>query len=151
MRRILGSCLGIDPALVPLERSAKGKPILAEPYARLKFNMAHSGEAGLYAVGFGREIGVDIERVRPIREAEGIANRFFSPAERSLLDGTPESFFAVWTRKEALLKATGEGIFGMEAPVPEGWSVVDLPAIPGYAAALALKGDPLPVRTRRYP
>jgi 4'-phosphopantetheinyl transferase len=150
LRRILGLYLGLGPACVRIEKGSHGKPALAAPYGEWKFNMAHSGDAGLYAVCRGREVGVDIEWVRPMPDAGRIAARFYTAREREALDGSPDSFFQVWVRKEALMKATGEGLSGLESARPEGWSVVDLPAVPGYAASLAVEGSAPPLKAWRY-
>ncbi len=150
LRRILALYLKLDPAAVAFVQGGRGKPALAPPHDAWQFNMAHSDEAGLYAVCRGSDLGVDIEAVRPIPDAGRIAARFFTPAERAALDGYPESFFRTWVRKEALIKATGEGMAALESSPLVGWSVLDLPDVPGYEAALAFAGGPPLVRTWRW-
>jgi 4'-phosphopantetheinyl transferase len=81
----------------------------------LNFNLSHSAGLALYAFARDQEVGVDVERVRFDIEHEQIAERFFSPYERSVLRSLPaeekaETFFACWTRKEAFIKAHGEGL-----------------------------------------
>ena len=96
---------GLAPALV--ERSAKA--------LALRFNLSHSGGLALYAFTYGREVGIDIERLRPLEDAERIARRFFSAAEVQVFCALParlrlEGFFNCWCRKEAYIKATGDGL-----------------------------------------
>src|SRR5207253_10188751 len=97
-----------------LAYGARGKPALADGDG-LRFNVAHSHGLALVAVARGRELGVDLERVRPLPAAEAIARRFFSARERAVLDALPlrrrlDAFLSLWTRKEAFLKATGGGL-----------------------------------------
>jgi 4'-phosphopantetheinyl transferase len=115
MRSILAMYLGIDPAEVALESALSGKPQLAEAAAGdLRFNLAHSGELALVAVTRGGEIGVDVERLRPVEHWQEIAARYFHPTETAAIGAdaaqTPINFFRCWTRKEAVLKAIGVGI-----------------------------------------
>ena len=81
----------------------------------LRFNLAHSHELALYAFTRGREIGVDIEYLRALPDADQIADRFFSARENATLQALPASqrrqaFFNCWTRKEAYIKAIGKGL-----------------------------------------
>jgi 4'-phosphopantetheinyl transferase len=163
LRGVLARYAGVPPRDVPLITRESGKPALAcGPW---RFNLSHSGPAALVAVAGGREVGVDIERLRPMPDALAIAGRFFAPAEFGALaaryGAEPEpAFFSCWTRKEAFIKATGEGLqrdlHSFEVPVDpaasgpwriNGWTVTGLPPVPGYACAVACEGDPLPVCT----
>jgi len=151
LRRILTCCLGGNPALGvnPL-----GKPVLCG--GGLFFNMSHSGPAGLYGVA-DRELGVDIERLRPMKDAAALAARFFTPGERDAIGESVPAFLTCWTRKEAVLKAAGDGlrkplnsieVYPGELPMRMGgfW-LVEVPSIiPGCAAAVAVEGEALPVR-----
>src|SRR5436190_14319682 len=117
LRTVLGNYLGVKPARIVFSYSANGKPELAELGANsgLKFNLAHSENLALLAVTTEAEIGVDVECVHPVPEAADLVSRFFSPREAELFENLPDekradAFFNLWTRKEALLKATGEGI-----------------------------------------
>lgn len=117
LREILGRLLRADPARLTFAYGSRGKPRLASPVngRMLQFNLAHSDSLAVCAVSASYELGIDIERIRPIREAEDIAARFFSAREnaewRSLPDERrAEAFFTCWTRKEAWLKAIGAGI-----------------------------------------
>ena len=117
LRMILASYLHAAPEELVFRAGANGKPFLDCPAdsVALHFNLSHSGNLALVAVARGREVGVDIERVRPVNDMAGIAARFFSPFERQALDRVaPEqrlrAFFATWVLKEAYLKACGDGL-----------------------------------------
>lgn len=165
LRRILGHALDQDPAALHFTYSRHGKPAL-EAAGDLRFNVSHSGEYALIALSQGRDVGVDIERLRADLASMEIAQRFFSAAEVAALEALPEAqrlagFFACWTRKEAYIKARGEGLShqldcfdvtltpGETAallatrPDPKEaakWSLRNLPLPAGYAGALAVRG-----------
>ncbi|HEX9921799.1 MAG TPA: 4'-phosphopantetheinyl transferase superfamily protein, partial [Anaerolineae bacterium] len=150
--------------------SPTGKPSLATSSQHdqpdLRFNLSHSHELALYAVTYGRDVGVDLEHVSRKIEAMQIADRFFSPSEVSVLRSLPghlqrDAFFNCWTRKEAFIKAKGDGLSlpldqfdvslrpGEPAvllsthfdPQETGqWSLQALSPGPGYVGALALAG-----------
>jgi 4'-phosphopantetheinyl transferase len=169
LRSILGACLAGDPARITFAYGRHGKPVLAGAFADtgVCFNVSHSDALGLVALTRGREIGVDVECVRPLRDAAAIARRFFSPRETASLLSLPEdqrerAFFDCWTRKEAFIKATGEGLSraldafdvslrpGEPARLEhvEGdpgeadhWSLLSLAPASGYASAVALRGQ----------
>jgi 4'-phosphopantetheinyl transferase len=118
LRTILGRYLDRDPASIRFVVNAHGKPGL-DPASgvdpTLRFNLAHSGSMVLYALTRGRDLGVDIEKVRPDFGGEALAGRFFAPGEVAALRALPESdrtlaFFHGWTRKEAYIKAKGKGL-----------------------------------------
>lgn len=117
LRQLLGARLGVRPDSVELVYGAYGKPALARRYAAsgLHFNASHSEDVAVYAFSIGREIGVDVEALRVIRDADAIAARFFSRTENQAylaLDprDRPAGFFNCWTRKEAFVKALGDGL-----------------------------------------
>ena len=119
LRSILGSCLGVEPYRIELELSTKGKPSLGGALAcsGLEFNLAHSGGLGVIAVSRCGMVGVDVEQVRPVPELGGVIERFFSARECAEIrkqsgEEALAAFFKLWTRKEAWLKAAGEGITG---------------------------------------
>jgi 4'-phosphopantetheinyl transferase len=119
LRTILASCLGTEPQRVELSYSSRGKPSLTGDCARsgMQFNLAHSGNLAVFAVAPHRIVGVDVEQVRPVPDLAELAARFFSTHECAAitkLAGQEQvlTFFRIWTRKEAWLKATGEGITG---------------------------------------
>jgi 4'-phosphopantetheinyl transferase len=141
----LGRYLDLPPSAVPLETPPHGKPQLAaSANSDLRFNLAHSGQLAVVAVTRGGEIGVDVERVRPVEHWPEISSRYFHAEEAALLGAeaheTPATFFRCWTRKEAVLKAIGVGIiFPLDlfrVPLEDttrGW--VDVPAHSSNAAA----------------
>ncbi|HEX7112934.1 MAG TPA: 4'-phosphopantetheinyl transferase superfamily protein [Mizugakiibacter sp.] len=114
LRRILGRYVGVAAATLPLYASGTGKPMLALADAPA-FNLSHAGGLALLAVGHVRALGIDVEAVRPLPDAELLARRCFTPAECVAIAATAPQRRALavmtcWTRKEALLKATGDGL-----------------------------------------
>ncbi len=118
LRSVLGAYLRIGPETVRLARGPNGKPMLAGgcyPSVDIRFNLSHSKGCAVCAVAWGREVGVDVERLRPFRDAERMIERVLSPGEldvyRTLApEARDGALLRVWTRKEAYLKASGEGI-----------------------------------------
>ncbi len=112
LRGILSRYVQIAPSEVRFRHNAHGKPFLAT--GSIQFNLTHSHDLALVAVTSNRKIGVDVEWIRQDIEYEQIARRFFSPIEAERLNRCPESerpsaFFHCWTRKEAWIKAKGQG------------------------------------------
>jgi len=168
LRKILGSYLGERPQKLRFEYTAKGKPILAQfsGYGSFHFNLSHSDTQAIYAFSAAHNIGVDIERIRDGIEIEQIAYKYFSQKEiKTLINTQPgkrtELFFQYWTRKEAYLKAKGEGISAAMGSIDvssldgkiltqvkladngkknECWLVQDLFPGKNYAAAIAFEG-----------
>ena len=148
LRQILGCYLNTDPAQVSFSYESRGKPVLAgiRDGQTLHFNLSHSHGLALFAVARQSALGIDVERIRPIPEIDQIAARFFSPYENALLDDLPkdqlpEAFFHCWTRKEAYLKATGEGIADSLPEVEVSlspWRAAQLVSIAGDLQAAAL-------------
>lgn len=128
LREILGWLLQAEPAELIFSYGPNGKPCLAGPAtsALLHFNLAHSGSLAVYAVSQAHEVGVDVERIRAIDEAEEITKHFF-PGKRmrpmvfASKRGAGGIFFNCWVRKEALLKMCGVGIGESPNPTP-GWA-----------------------------
>ena len=117
LRSLLAGYLGISAAEIGFEYLASGKPQLAPEQnpRRLQFNVSHSGNMALIAVGSNLSLGVDIEKIREDVDTASLAERFFSARERAGLRALPvhlrvAGFFACWTRKEAFLKAIGTGL-----------------------------------------
>lgn len=117
MRQVLGRYLGIAPTAVRYRTVKNGKPDLGDDSGPgpLQFNMSHSGELALLAITRNQIVGVDVELHRPDFAGEDIAERFFSTAESTRLFTLPaeqrvEAFFKCWTRKEAYIKAIGDGL-----------------------------------------
>jgi 4'-phosphopantetheinyl transferase len=168
LRIILGHYLNLEPDQVRFIYGAQGKPALASRRGQdsLDLNLSHSQELALFAVTRRRRVGVDLECIRPIAEAEQIAARTFSAQEYQVWRTLPEAakqeaFFHCWTRKEAYIKAIGDGLsrpldrFDVSlapgeparllnvAGHPEEatrWSLKELTPAPGYVAALAVEG-----------
>jgi 4'-phosphopantetheinyl transferase len=112
-RIILGRCSGEDPARVRIQVASKGKPFCADH--ALKFNLSHTAEIALLGVAWGIELGVDIEQMRELPDLELLAHHAFTKAEYEDLMSHPDTermraFFRCWTRKEAYMKAKGEGL-----------------------------------------
>jgi 4'-phosphopantetheinyl transferase len=117
LRILLAGYLATDPAKVNFSYSKNGKPSLGPAHegSNVKFNISHSGGITLLAFTRGREIGVDVEQVRSDFDVQAIARRFFSPKEQRQLADLPaeksvDAFFRCWTRKEAYIKAIGDGL-----------------------------------------
>jgi len=164
LRAVLGRYLHQQPQRLRFRYGMHGKPAV-EAAGDVHFNLSHSGDAALLGVTRGREIGVDLERVRPRDHLEELAQRFFAPGEVTALAtvGAAEkelAFFSCWTRKEAFLKAGGEGLarpldqftvslrpdepahlLAVEGDPEEAsrWSLRTLTPWPGFVACLALR------------
>lgn len=117
-RSILARYLGLEPGGVRFDYGTYGKPLVVATYRgrRLGFNLSYSGEVALLAVGLGRDVGVDAEFIREDFIGEDIVERFFSPAEIAVMRAVPvearrAAFFDYWTRKEAVIKAAGAGLY----------------------------------------
>ncbi len=123
LRLILGHYLGGEPGQLRFAVGSHGKPALSFPAGTgLHFNLSHSSGLVLYAVTRGGEIGIDVERVRDIKEAESIATHFFSARDVAELRSLPkherpEAFLKGWTCLEACAKASGRGIAETPNPV----------------------------------
>ena len=136
LRDILSRYLNTKSDQLRFCYNSHGKPALARKanHGELGFNLAHSHELALYAITRGREVGIDLERIRSNLVDEQIAERFFSPREVVVLRGLPmyqqrEAFFNCWTRKEAYVKAKGQGL---SIPLDQ----FDVSLAPGEPAAL---------------
>ncbi len=118
LRRLLGGYLLRDPGSIEFEYGRHGKPTLAD--GAVHFNASHSGDMALFAFSRDAELGVDVERVTRLRGADAIAERHFAPGEFAAylsldVDLRDEAFYQCWTRKEAFIKAIGDGIqFGLD-------------------------------------
>jgi 4'-phosphopantetheinyl transferase len=165
-RTVLAGLLERDPAALRFEAGPRDKPRLLHEDNPLdvRFNLSHSGDVVALAVTRGREVGIDVEWIRDRRDWPGLARRYFAPAEWRALQALPDElrldgYHACWTRKEALVKATGMGTttpfdaFEVEVDprrpprllaatvpdlAPERWSMWPLELPAGYIGALAL-------------
>ena len=177
LRDLLGAYLGMAPRAVRFVYGARDKPALALPLdaSGMQFNVSHSGEIALCAVGLQQRLGVDVEQIRALADLVALAQRNFSAAEcRALFALPPErrpgAFFACWTRKEAYIKALGDGLahpldaftvsFAAGEPArvveirdepaaAERWTLAAIGVGPGYEAAVAVDG-PATVTMRGY-
>lgn len=144
LRTIVGAYVGVEPRELHFCPGPHGKPYLTGPWNsdRIGFNLAHSAGLALYAVARGREVGIDLERVRADLDTGVLAEQFLSLREASSLRNLPESeqleaFFRCWTRKEAYLKASGAGL-------AMSLDQFDVSLEPGEPAALlSVQADPL--------
>jgi 4'-phosphopantetheinyl transferase len=116
LRQLLAARLNTLPEALDFAYGEHGKPALASrEEVDLRFNVSHSEDVAVYAFAAGRDVGVDVEALRPMADAPDIARSAFSAAERrAFLALAPvertEGFFNCWTRKEAFIKALGEGL-----------------------------------------
>lgn len=156
LRTLLGHYLRADPKQIELAYGNHGKPRLADDEVGLRFNVSHSDDLVALAFCERREVGVDVERVRPCLFTEEIARRYLPPPtvreiERHSGEGRVREFFRAWVRLEAHLKGRGDGLRELGSGAhPEGWSVIDLSPLDGYAGAVAIEsGAPVRVSTRR--
>lgn len=117
LRELLAVRLGVPPESVEFAYGAHGKPALSPRFADadLRFNLSHSDDVGAYVFSRRRDVGIDVERVRAIHDTDDIAAHFFSRRENEAyrsLDRHDKliGFFNCWTRKEAFVKALGDGV-----------------------------------------
>ncbi len=178
LRMILGRYLNLEPSAIEFDYSERGKPFLAGRLRQsgFEFNFSNSGPLALLGVTRDQAVGVDLEAVRPIQDVERLVARFFSPRENAIFhtvseEHKPAAFFNLWTRKEAWLKATGQGIghalnqvevsflSGDEAKflgLPSGfslsaWHLRSMMPAPGFVAALATAGGPPALQCWSWP
>ena len=167
LRTLVGHYLTVPPDDLHFSYSSFGRPSVTHHKAAsaFDFNISHSGGIALMAFSVGRQIGIDVERIRRNFATGEVAERFFSATERAALGELPEkdrhtAFFHCWTRKEAFIKALGEGLShpldqfdvsldprtpaAMLATRPDvnealRWILRDIEVPDGFAAALALE------------
>ncbi|MFT3868849.1 MAG: 4'-phosphopantetheinyl transferase superfamily protein [Nibricoccus sp.] len=166
LRHVLGCYLKVRPEFLTFEKTGQGKPQLAADFAapKIRFNLAHSGDVVALAFARETEVGIDVEEINARLDPLDLAQSQFSEREleglRALsMDNLREAFFHCWARKEAYLKARGDGLFfalnrfavSVEPGQPaallwvdddiaaaQTWRLHDLDLGAGYAAALAL-------------
>jgi len=169
LRIVLAGYLATEPRALSFSYSGKEKPSLSPSYAGsdITFNLSHSGSIALFAFARHRETGVDVEQVRNNSDLDAIARRFFSADEQRQLTALTaaervDAFFRGWTRKEAFIKATGDGLSlprsqfdvslapgeanALRATRPDEaeaarWLLREVPAGPGYVAAICVRGQ----------
>jgi len=167
LRAILSRTTGVAPNEIVFRYGRRGKPEIANPAQDVQFNMSHSRDVVLVAVTHGRRVGVDIEHIDEPGDVRRIAARFLSPRDRDAIEQLPadrqrDAFLRCWTRKEAYMKARGDGISrplddfdvtpAAESPrarlrstaadpnETEAWELADVPAPRGFMAAIAVEG-----------
>jgi len=176
---LLARHLRKHPAEIRFAYSYYGKPSLSRDRGSegIEFNVSHSGKYAIFALCRNRQVGIDIERIRPEFGTERIAERFFSPTEVSALrrlapELRVEAFFNCWTRKEAFIKAAGVGLScpldGFDVSLAPGeparllnirdyrddglsWSIQDVEAGEGYKAAVVAEGSDWDVKCYSTP
>lgn len=175
LRLLLGRYSDTDPAQIRFRYGPNGKPAIDAP-SRIWFNTSHSANLALCAFALDREIGVDVEQIRPLPDMEEIAKRFFSEEETSALlslasNQRERAFFLCWTRKEAYVKATGSGLstpldqfavtlgpgeparlvhLSGDSNAASAWTLHNLEVDPAYAAAAAYRGAPRSLRVMPF-
>lgn len=175
LRHLLSAYLAIPAAEIAFEYLASGKPQLpaGDNPRTLQFNVSHSASQALVALGSEHRLGVDIEKIRADVDPAALSERFFSARERAGLRALPEhlrvsAFFACWTRKEAFLKATGDGLsfplsdfsvsthpdldpqleeINGHTSSAKQWRLVDLSAGAGFRAAIACENPQIRIET----
>lgn len=154
LRRLLGAYLGRAPEALAFAYGPFGKPALAD--GTLQFNVSHSGPQALVALARHHAVGVDLEAVRDLPDLDFIESSVFAAgelaAQRARLPADRrEQFYRRWTRREALGKGAGVGLFldAAAAAAPAGWQTEMLSPAPGYAGCVAWEGSPLRVRRFR--
>ncbi len=174
LRVILAGYLDANPSSLSFAYGDHGKPSVEG--SPLHFNLSHSGDAAALAVSTDRELGLDIEEMRPAQDLLDVARNFFAQAEVASiavlpLSDRPQAFYRCWTRKEAYIKARGEGLaIPLDSfTVPTGedtggrllssclgqsellrWNLYSLPCRPGLAGALAVESGPVQLNFQIY-
>ena len=182
---VLAKYIPGDPRTLPIAVAASGKPYLdysagaigaaADPARHgangIQFNLSHAGDCALIAVSRGMSVGIDVERMRDLRDMEAILQGFFSEQEQVFVrahkgEERTRAFFLLWTRREAAAKAVGIGLFdsfaqvtlppagytpsGFRVALPrpaargagtESWWIRDLLPAPGHAGALCVERE----------
>ncbi len=142
LRQVLGGLLRKSPRALRFRAVGQGKPELdfeklgvneSDVRATIRFNVSHSSDLALIGVCRDHELGVDLERIKRISEADRIVASFFTPAERAEFAAIPDdvkdlAFFRGWTRKEAVLKGLGTGLAGLSDHYETGFGMTELPA-----------------------
>lgn len=112
LRTLIGRYLDISPQAITFTFGERGKPEIEHP--TLRFNVSHSSDLLIAAFVLHADIGIDVEHIRPMREMRTVARDNFSTQEFARWEQLPDAektnaFYAIWTRKEAYIKATGDG------------------------------------------
>ncbi len=173
LRQLISRYFHIHPRSIEFHYSEFGKPFVLD--GDLGFNLAHSQDSILYGFCLSKDIGVDLEYLRPIEDVTSIASRYFSPAETRAILGVPveqqnELFLSYWTLKEAYIKAIGQGLSypldAFEVSIPDLleprlleihgddsssiWSLFSLRPEANYVAAVAARGESWRLTLQRF-
>ena len=175
LRGILARYTETAPKTIDFHIGTNGKPSLQNN--QVEFNLSHSGSRAVVGVTTRAPLGVDIEHLRKINDMAAVAQRFFSPTEQRALLNLPaelrrEGFFNCWTRKEAFIKATGEGLqrpldsfdvsltpnapVGLESidgdrATAEQWTLKHIAVTTEYIGAIAIRWpEPITIRRHEY-
>ena len=165
LRLLLARYLNCSAQAIRFQYTEHGKPFLIHPHpvSPLYFNISHSGDIALYAFASYPNLGIDIEHICSSIETQAIAERFFAEEEILALKQAPEqqkiaAFFTIWTRKEAFIKAVGQGLsfplkdfvvsladeskslVSIKGASVQDWSLINLRPGEDYIATLAVKG-----------
>ena len=146
LRERLGERLGCPASKVKIGIGAHGKPFAVDAPG-LRFNLSHCDDLALIGFARGCDLGVDLEALRPVDEADAIAARVFSAAQYKAYlqlggDQRVEALFSAWTQKEAYAKALGSGLAAaFDLPLAEGWHVESFCPQHGYIAAAAWREE----------
>jgi phosphopantetheinyl transferase len=149
--RLLASYLRLTPAMLEFERGPGGKPRLREE--PLQYNLSHSERLALVAVSWSLPLGVDVQGPHPTAAKPWFAKRICSAREYEHFDGAPapDDLLRLWSRKEAAVKARGEGSYVavgeidvLDDRLDGGWLCRDLELsdAPGFHAALVVRDAP---------
>jgi 4'-phosphopantetheinyl transferase len=177
LRALLGEHLGIAASSVAFVYGAHGKPAVAAPFdrRRLSFSASHSQDLAAVGVALDRPLGVDVEWMKPLVDLEAIARRFFAEREvialkRVAPEERVQAFFNCWTRKEAFVKASGEGLtrpldsfevslapdeparllYSADAHERSQWTLQTFAPAPGYVGAIAAAGHDWALRCTEW-
>lgn len=179
LRMLLGAYLGSSPSRLNFTAGPNGKPEIqtCRREGRTYFNVSHSRDVAIFGITGACPIGVDVECIQPVPDYEGIAREFFSQTEAESLMGLPaklrfECFYNLWTRREALVKATGDGLGSGQMPQsaplfrPDGsklrepspslgasdeWNICSFSPREGYVATVAFRKPGLGLICRSAP
>ncbi len=154
LRILLSRYSGIPAKNIKFEYTENGKPHLVD--SDIDFNVSHSGEWVVLAIGCNRNIGVDVEQIKTGLDVVAIGSRYFTPEENKLVqkaENQHTTFFNLWARKEAYVKACGSTLFRelstFAVPVEDeeknGWHFRRLEAGSKYAAAIVTDKEPVNV------
>lgn len=172
LRQCLSNLTGIDPKDCLFDYLKHGKPVWNKQqiYPDLSFNISHSYSFALIAISLQNRLGIDIEKIQNCKDHQPLVMRYFSPSEQIGFNRLPvadkaRAFYAIWTRKEAFIKATSEGLaYGLDnfsvsvdpniqvtqiklqKPQSIIWSAYDLPVNEGYTACLVSNADNIVMR-----